>query len=261
MWNILQNPKTSTPASLFSSVSLLAVVLSVVSSCLQSVPALDVGTTMFEENPWSIVELVLNTCFLVELVLSILCAPDVKRFLTSTMTLIDIIAILPYFVVLLIDKDKLNTFKFLRVIRLVRVGRMFRFSKQSQRIALVGKILLSCMGDFNTLLLCVAMIVVLAGLLMYYLEDMGENGAGFTTIPVGMYWAIQTLFTIGYGDIVPFTVGGKMFGAAFMLFGASSICIPLLSIIAKFQAEWDPMQTNKKEDKNGCQGHSVDGRV
>ena len=48
--------------------------------------------------------------------------------------------------------------------------------------------------------------VIIVGSLMYYIEDTGENGAGFTTIPMGMYWAIQTLFTVGYGDIVPFTL-------------------------------------------------------
>ena len=81
---------------------------------------------------------------------------------------------------------------------------------------------------------------------MFHLE---EGRAGFTTIPMGIYWAIQTLFTIGYGDIVPLTVGGKIFGAFFMLFGASSICIPLLSIIAKFQAEWNPNPGQDAEEE------------
>jgi hypothetical protein len=63
-----------------------------------------------------------------------------------------------------------------------------------------------------------------------------------------VYWAIQTLFTIGYGDIVPNTKGGKLFAACFMMFGASSICIPLLSIIAKFQENWDDGSSSNEED-------------
>ena len=83
------------------------------------------------------------------------------------------------------------------------------------------------------------MIVIIAGSLMYYFEETGENGAGFTTIPMGMYWAIQTLFTVGYGDIVPLTVYGKVFAGLFMLIGSTLLCLPLLSLIARFQAEWD----------------------
>ena len=74
---------------------------------------------------------------------------------------------------------------------------------------------------------------------MYYIEETGANGAGFTTIPMGMYWAIQTLFTVGYGDITPFTVVGKIFAGWFMMFGSALLCLPLLSLIARFQATWD----------------------
>ena len=74
---------------------------------------------------------------------------------------------------------------------------------------------------------------------MYYLEDRGRNGSGFTTIPQGMYWAIQTISTVGYGDITPFTIGGMLFASAFMLFGALTMSIPVLSIVTKFEAEYD----------------------
>lgn len=74
---------------------------------------------------------------------------------------------------------------------------------------------------------------------MYFFEESGANGAGFTTIPMGMYWAIQTLFTVGYGDIVPFTITGKIFAGGFMMMGSALLCLPLLSLIARFQDTWD----------------------
>ena len=70
---------------------------------------------------------------------------------------------------------------------------------------------------------------------MYHIEDNTDFEVGFISIPAGMYWAIITLFTIGYGDIFPVTIGGRLFAGLFMMFGASAICIPLLSIIAKFE--------------------------
>ena len=95
------------------------------------------------------------------------------------------------------------------------------------------------MGDLKTLLICVFTVVIIVGSLMYYFEGTGSSGAGFTTIPMGMYWAIQTLFTVGYGDIVPRTVTGKIFAAGFMIYGSALLCLPLLSLIARFQATWD----------------------
>ena len=74
---------------------------------------------------------------------------------------------------------------------------------------------------------------------MYYLEGKGANGSGFDTIPHGMYWAIQTFTTVGYGDIYPYTSCGKLFACAFMIFGALTISLPMLSIVKKFQAQYD----------------------
>ena len=97
------------------------------------------------------------------------------------------------------------------------------------------------MGDLKTLLICVFMIVIIAGSLMYYLEQGTGNGGGgeFSNIPMGCYWAIQTLFTVGYGDIIPYSLLGRLFAGGYMLIGSTLFCLPLLSLIARFQAEWD----------------------
>ena len=130
-------------------------------------------------------ELILNTWFLLELVFNMLCTPDIKGFLTSFMTWVDGAAVVPYFVVFIISKDAVQTLAFLRIMRLARVTRIFRLSKHSTQLKLVGQILLSCAGDFKTVFLCVAMIVMLAGSLVSFLEDQGRNGSGFTSIPEG----------------------------------------------------------------------------
>ena len=103
LWDLLENPKTSTAAGYFSSVSLLAVVLSVLSSCLQSMPSMQAVTQILPHNPWSIGELVLNTFFLLELILKVFSTPELKTFLSSKMTWIDALAVIPYFIVLMIS--------------------------------------------------------------------------------------------------------------------------------------------------------------
>lgn len=254
IWDILQHPHTSSTAKVFSTVSLTAVVLSVLSSILQSVTE----KTSTSANQWMFLELILNIWFLLELILSCIFSPNKKKFFRSTMTWIDILAVIPYFVVLVVDIDKLDSLKFLRILRLFRVCRIFRFLKHSKRLAVVGKIFLSCVGDMKVLFLCVVLVVVFAGSVIFYLEisantihpintyststrhmEVITQSTAITTIPIGMYWACQTIFTIGYGDLVPITHGGKIFAGLFMVVAASAFVIPLLSIIAKFQTEWN----------------------
>ena len=191
------------------------------------------------DNPWHFLELILNTWFLGELLLSFIFAPNRKRFFSEVMTWIDVFAVVPYFIVLAVARDKLDSFQFLRILRLFRVCRIIRFLKHSEHLSLVGNIFLSCADDMKVLLLCVVLVVVLAGSIMFYLERQSGGESKITTIPAGMYWGAQTLFTIGYGDLIPFTKGGKVFAGAFMVLAASAFVIPLLSIIAKFQTEWN----------------------
>ena len=79
---------------------------------------------------------------------------------------------------------------------------------------------------------------MLSGSLVTFLEDEGRNGSGFTSIPQGMYWATITLTTVGYGDIYPLSVAGRIFAGGFMIFGAVTVTIPLLSIVFKFEQNY-----------------------
>ena len=71
---------------------------------------------------------------------------------------------------------------------------------------------------------------------MYYIDGMGKGtgDSNFPSIPCSLWWAIQTITTLGYGDIVPTTLCGKLLSAAFMAFGALTISLPVLSIVTKF---------------------------
>ena len=237
IWNTAQNPETSTAAQIFSIFSLFMIVVSVISTCVESIPSTH-SHVEFEKDPWAISELVLNSWFLLELVLNLSSTPDIRVFLLSTMTWIDIIAVVPYFVILTVSKDKLQSLGFLRIIRLVRTTRMFKLSKHSARLKLVGRILYACAEDFRVVLMCCLIVVMLSGSLVTYLEDEGRNGSGFTSIPQGMYWAAVTLTTVGYSDIYPLSTGGRIFAMGLMLFGTVTVTIPLLSIVSKFEENY-----------------------
>ena len=231
LWDILQNPETSASAKVFALISLSMIFVSVSTSCLETVPSL-------KDKPWHLNELTLNSWFLMELSLSALTTPEPHTFFTSTMTWIDVVAVVPYFLLLAISPNQMSSFSFMRIIRLVRITRLFRLSKHSGRLKIVGNILLSSLQEFKTLSMCVSIIVILIGSVMYSLEGGGVEGTMFDSIPMGFYWGIQTITTVGYGDIYPTTVGGMVFASAYMVFGAVTLSVPLLSIVAKFESQY-----------------------
>ena len=142
-------------------------------------------------------------------------------------------AVVPYFVILCIDVTKLTSLGFLRILRFLRVLRLFRLSKHSARIKIVGAILSESLKDLRLLFVCLMIIAVFSGSLMFFIENTAENSP-FTSIPESMWWALQTVVTLGYGDITPTTVAGRCYSAIFMVFGAVTISLPVLSIVMKF---------------------------
>lgn len=159
--------------------------------------------------------------FTVEYVLRLLCVRRSMRYAASFYGLVDLLAIVPTYVSLLLPHTR-----YLAVVRILRVLRVFRVLK------------LTCyLGEANTLwralrasrrritvfLVAVLTMVVILGSMMYVIEG-GRNG--FTSIPRSIYWAIVTLTTVGYGDISPQTALGQGLSAVIMILGYSIIVIP-----------------------------------
>ena len=111
VWNVINDPETSKPAKLFAFFSIVMIVASILSTCLESIPQLQSEPSKaLLDNPWSVNDLILNSWFLLELLLSIICTPDIKEYLMSVMSWIDIIAVVPYFITLIVAKGNVSSF-------------------------------------------------------------------------------------------------------------------------------------------------------
>jgi len=226
IWNVLENPETSMVASIFAIVNLAMVFISIVVACLETVSCL-------QYLPWERIEFSLNIWFFAELSLRTVFCPSKRIFLKSVMTWIDILAVVPYFTLLAATDEKIDSLAFFRIIRFLKIIRLFRLSRHSKRLKVVSAIIKSSVGDLQLLLLCLSILIVFGGSVMYYIEGVNPK-TQFVSIPQSLWWAVQTVTTLGYGDITPFTEAGKMVAASFMLFGAVTISLPVLSIVAKF---------------------------
>ena len=135
--------------------------------------------------------------------------------------IIDLLAILPTYFVLLVPEA--HALIDIRILRLLRVFRIFKLVEFFSEFNALGAALAASRRKIMIFLFVVVMIVVLMGTLMYVVEGPQH---GFTSIPAGIYWAIVTLTTVGYGDLTPRTDLGRFLAALMMLLGWGIIAVP-----------------------------------
>jgi voltage-gated potassium channel len=159
--------------------------------------------------------------FTVEYLLRLLCVGRPLRYAVSFFGVVDLLAILPTYLSLLLPGSQ-----YLLVIRVLRILRIFRVFKLVQYLS-EARLLMQAMRasgrKIGVFLFTVLILVVICGSLMYLIE--GET-RGFTSIPKSIYWTIVTLTTVGYGDISPQTPFGQMLASAIMILGYGIIAVP-----------------------------------
>ena len=217
--------EADTPAGkLFDILLLITVLLSVAVTMLSSVAeyrtSFDGVLRGFE---WFFTGL-----FTVEYILRIYCARNARRYARSFFGVVDLFAVLPTYIGLLLPGTR-----FLGVVRILRTLRVFRVLKMVQYIGEADTLMRAFANSRRKIaifLITVLTLVVILGSLMYVIE--GE-GNGFSSIPKGVYWAIVTLTTVGYGDISPQTSLGQTLAAFIMIIGYSIIAVPTGIITAE----------------------------
>ena len=228
IWCFLEFPESSMAAQIYALLSNLLILASICLSCVVSVPN-------FIENTDAafLTELSFQIIFAIEFILRLLFAQNKIKFFENSLTVIDFLAIFPYFLVMLINRRKLSSLTFLRVTRTIRILRILRLSKHSDQLDKVLRIIQSCKSEVVTFLQCLLVFCCLFGSLEYAAERSQDNTL-FISIPEGMWWALQTALCLGYGDIVPKRPRGKLIGGVVAALGALLLTVPLLLIGGKY---------------------------
>ncbi|KAJ8302007.1 hypothetical protein KUTeg_020994 [Tegillarca granosa] len=186
--------------------------------------------------------------FTAEYLLRLYAAPDRCRFMRSVMSIIDVVAILPYYIGLVItDNDDVSgAFVTLRVFRVFRI---FKFSRHSQGLRILGYTLKSCASELGFLLFSLTMAIIIFATVMFYAEK-NVPGTRFTSIPEAFWYTIVTMTTLGYGDMVPRTIMGKCVGGLCSLSGVLVIALPVPVIVSNFSRIY---HQNQRADKRKAQ--------
>ncbi len=205
------------PGKTFDILLILTIVASVLVVMLDSVSSI----AAVHHRNFYLAEWIFTFIFTIEYFLRIYCVRRKSRYILSFYGMIDLLAIIPTYLSLMITGSQ-----YLLIIRILRLLRIFRVLKLVQYLS-EADILITALKDsskkITVFLFTVVIIVVILGSLMYVIE--GED-SGFTSIPKSIYWAVITLTTVGYGDIVPVTPLGQGLAAVIMIMGYSIIAIP-----------------------------------
>jgi len=209
---------TDSPAGKRFDVFLLWVILlSVFVVMLESVP--EFGAAFSDK--FFVLEWVLTIIFTVEYLLRIWISPKPLKYILSFWGLIDFLSILPtYLSLFIVGYHYLLIVRIFRLLRVFRIMKLARFSSESQVLLDALK---ASMHKISIFLLAVVSIVTFMGTIMYVVEGGKE---GFTSIPQSIYWAVVTVTTVGYGDMVPHTVLGKFISSIAMIMGYAIIAVP-----------------------------------
>ncbi len=243
-----------TPAGkTFDVVLLLAIVGSVVALSLESVkPFGDRYATELRVTEW-----VLTGLFTAEYILRLLCVRSPRKYATSFYGVVDLLAILPsYLALLLPGAQALMT---IRILRLARVFRVLKLAKYVSEGQVLIRALKAARAKIVVFLVFMATVVCTLGSLMYVVEG---HEAGFDNIPLSMYWAIVTLTTVGYGDIVPQTGFGKVVASFIMILGYAVIAVPTGIVTTELAlASRRELGASPHACPNcGADGHEIDAR-
>ncbi|XP_050080891.1 potassium voltage-gated channel protein Shaker isoform X5 [Anopheles maculipalpis] len=293
VWLLFEYPESSQAARVVAIISVFVILLSIVIFCLETLPEFKhykvfnttTNGTKIEEDevpditdPFFLIETICIIWFTFELSVRFLACPNKLNFFRDVMNIIDIIAIIPYFITLATvvaeEEDTLNLPKapvspqdkstnqamslaILRVIRLVRVFRIFKLSRHSKGLQILGRTLKASMRELGLLIFFLFIGVVLFSSAVYFAEAGSENSF-FKSIPDAFWWAVVTMTTVGYGDMTPVGVWGKIVGSLCAIAGVLTIALPVPVIVSNFnyfyhrETDQEEMQSQNFNHVTSC---------
>ncbi|HSG07359.1 MAG TPA: ion transporter [Longimicrobiales bacterium] len=201
----------------FDVVLILLIMGSVLAIMLESVASIrSVHGPILRELEWGF-----TLAFTVEYVLRLWCVDRPARYARSFLGVIDLLAILPTYLSVLLPGGQVLTV--VRILRVLRVFRILKLAQYTGEARVLSQALRAARYKITVFVFTVMTIVVIVGSLMYLVEGPEH---GFTSIPTGVYWAVVTLTTVGFGDVTPQTPLGQGLATLVMIMGYGIIAVP-----------------------------------
>ncbi|TMS13428.1 potassium voltage-gated channel subfamily G member 4 [Larimichthys crocea] len=264
---VVENPQSGLAGKTFACLSVVMVMVTVISLCISTMPDLRDEETRGECSQkcqsMFVVESICVAWFTLEFVLRFVNAQSKLAFARGPLNIIDAIAILPYYVSLVVDVrdeshddvimgagrgylDKLSLI--LRLLRALRILYVMRLARHSLGLQTLGLTMQRSMREFGLLLLFVCVAVALFSPLVHLAEsELAPLAAthphhSFSSIPASYWWAIISMTTVGYGDMVPRSIPGQIVALTSILSGILIMAFPATSIFHTFSRSYQELK-------------------
>lgn len=273
VWNLFEHPDTSNLARMIAMFSILMIATSVIVSCLETLPFFrgarecdsnqSCNEKIQQKNDTNNATLVCNTTevlsedlknctyktlevfivleticyswFLLEYIVRFAAAPNRLDFLLSPLNFVDLLAIIPFFTILIGGNRRLVSLAVLRIARLLRIFRILKLTRYSRGLKVMMFTLRASLSELEMMMLFMFMIVILSSSAVFY-TDLGMDGSHFASIPDAFWWSLTTVSTVGYGDYYPITGFGKVVGGVCAVFGVLAFSLPVMAFAKNFNA-------------------------
>ena len=257
MFEIIEKAKSGDRASRIFDISIiLLIVFNIIAVILNSFNDLpesfNKSLTYFEY--FSVI--VFSTEYLFRLWTADLLFPKSKlprlKFIVSFMALIDLFAILPFYLPFLIPCD----LRFLRILRLFRLFRILKLNRYSHAMTTIGNVFKNEKEKLAATIFITLILLIFSSSVMYYVENEAQPDK-FPNIIAAIWWAVATLTTVGYGDVYPITLIGKLFSGIVVILGIGLIALPTGIISSGFITEVNRRNERTKKICPHC-GEEID---
>lgn len=191
------------------------ILVSIIAFTFETVPDLEPNTRMVLR----VIEVFCVVVFTVEYILRIYCSDKKSAFIFSFYGIIDFLAILPFYLALGVDLRSLRALRFLRLFRI------FKLMRYNKALAHFSRAIKRAKEEILLFLFVTLILIYFSAVGIYYFENTAQP-EHFSSIFDSLWWAIITLTTVGYGDVYPITIGGKVFTFFILMIGLGIVAIP-----------------------------------
>ncbi|CAF0788897.1 unnamed protein product [Brachionus calyciflorus] len=282
LWQLFDEPYSSNAAKAVAVISVFFICVSILSFCLKTHPYMRVpvignvsvilanytrNNSSVSSLSWTLkkisteahpaflyIEIVCNIWFTVEIMIRFLVSPKKLNFLKSPVNIIDFVATLSFYFDFMLQvagtKERLTHSDFYEFISIVRIFRLFKLTRHSGGLKILIHTFKASMKELSLLIFFLILFIVIFASLIYYAERLQANPDNqFTSIPIGLWWSIVTMTTVGYGDLVPKTYVGMVVGGLCALTGVLTIALPVPVIVSNFAMYYSHTQARSKLPK------------